>query len=286
MMKTGSEDITRGRAIQMLLTMGFFILPGTNALGKLAKPDSNNTLRNRFAKQTEHHSMKTIGVLGGLGPQATMDLEMRIHKISQQLIPAAQNSGYPPMVVQYFRHTPVLLDSNFKPLFPMQPDPRLIEAVKALSTISDFLVVPSNGMHVFQNEFERATGKKMISMIDAVLNEAKRRSWKKIGVMGLMSPKVYIDRFEEQGIRYETIDTTLQEKLNQAIFRVMEGREDSSDCDVVMEAVKYFRSKNVDGIIPGCTEIPFLLGNEMNADDVINPAQLLAEAAVKFAMKD
>ena len=29
--------------------------------------------------------MKTIGVLGGLGPQATMDFEARIHTVSQQL---------------------------------------------------------------------------------------------------------------------------------------------------------------------------------------------------------
>jgi len=30
--------------------------------------------------------MKTIGVLGGLGPQATMDFEARLHAVSQQLI--------------------------------------------------------------------------------------------------------------------------------------------------------------------------------------------------------
>ena len=39
--------------------------------------------------------MKTIGVLGGLGPQATMDFEERIHTVSQQLIAQHGNSGYP-----------------------------------------------------------------------------------------------------------------------------------------------------------------------------------------------
>ena len=43
--------------------------------------------------------MKITGVLGGLGPQATMDFEARIHRISQQLIPRQANTGYPPMVV-------------------------------------------------------------------------------------------------------------------------------------------------------------------------------------------
>ena len=31
--------------------------------------------------------MKSIGVLGGLGPQATMDFEERIHRAAQDLIP-------------------------------------------------------------------------------------------------------------------------------------------------------------------------------------------------------
>ena len=30
--------------------------------------------------------MKTIGVLGGLGPQATMDFEARVHRVAQRLI--------------------------------------------------------------------------------------------------------------------------------------------------------------------------------------------------------
>jgi aspartate/glutamate racemase len=43
--------------------------------------------------------MKTIGVLGGLGPQATMDFEVRLHAVSQQLIAPNASTGYPPMLV-------------------------------------------------------------------------------------------------------------------------------------------------------------------------------------------
>jgi len=40
----------------------------------------------------------------------------------------------------------------------------------------------------------------------------------------------------------------------------------------------------VDGIIPGCTEIPFLLGGIDGEPDLVNPIQLLAAAAVRRAM--
>ena len=56
--------------------------------------------------------------------------------------------------------------------------------------------------------------------------------------------------------------------------------------ELAMEAVEIFRARDVDGIILGCTEIPLLLGDAAHATDLINPGQLLAEAAVKFAMEE
>jgi aspartate racemase len=53
---------------------------------------------------------------------------------------------------------------------------------------------------------------------------------------------------------------------------------------VAREAVETLRSRGVDGIIPGCTEIPLLLEGEMDAPDLLNPAQLLAEAAIRHAL--
>ena len=56
--------------------------------------------------------MMTIGVLGGLGPQATMDFEARVHRVAQELIAPNVNSGYPPMVVYYYRFVPPRCDRN------------------------------------------------------------------------------------------------------------------------------------------------------------------------------
>ena len=57
-------------------------------------------------------AMKTIGVLGGLGPQATMDFEQRLHRAAQRVIPQQLNGGYPPTVVWYCRHPPVVVTED------------------------------------------------------------------------------------------------------------------------------------------------------------------------------
>jgi aspartate/glutamate racemase len=40
----------------------------------------------------------------------------------------------------------------------------------------------------------------------------------------------------------------------------------------------------VDGVVLGCTEIPLLLGEDAEAEDLVSPAALLAEAAVRMAI--
>src|SRR5262245_35018232 len=121
--------------------------------------------------------MKTIGVLGGIGPQATMDFEARVHSISQQRIPQHDNSGYPPMIVYYHRSPPMRLDEHSSPLVPLQLDTRLLEAAKKLGSTADFLVVPCNSAHQFQHELEQTSGLKVLSMIDLAVNEVRRRGW-------------------------------------------------------------------------------------------------------------
>src|SRR5205085_9039204 len=110
--------------------------------------------------------MKTIGVIGGLGPQATMDFEGRVHAVSQRLIPQFANSGYPPMVVYYHRYAPFVVDEHGVPIPPRRPEPRLTEALGKLGQMVDFLVITSNAPHVFQGLIEETSGRKVLSMIN------------------------------------------------------------------------------------------------------------------------
>jgi aspartate racemase len=64
----------------------------------------------------------------------------------------------------------------------------------------------------------------------------------------------------------------------------MEGREDERDRRRVREAVAWLRGRGVEGIILGCTELPLLLREHADAANLLNPAQLLAEAAVQLAL--
>jgi aspartate racemase len=230
-------------------------------------------------------SMKTIGVLGGIGPQATMDFEARVHRESQRRIPKHANAGYPPMVVCYHRAPPIIVDERGHPVRPLQIDPAFLRAAERLRGSADFLVIPSNTPHVFKDQIERASGLPLLSILDVTLAEVRSRGWKKIGVVGMGDPTFYTSRLAEMGLGFETLDPALRDRVDGAVIRLMEGSEDA-DCRLVArEAVAVLRERGVDGIILGCTEIPLLLGADAEAADLVNPAQLLAQAAVARALE-
>ncbi len=234
---------------------------------------------------SEPREMKTIAVLGGVGPQATMDFEARVHRESQRRIPAMNFSGYPPMVVHYYRRAPFLLDEQGTPIQPLKVDPEFLRAAARLSGSGDFLVIPSNATHLFEAEIERASGLEVLSIIEVTLAEVQNRGWKKIGVLGFGEPTVYTNRLTAMRMDFEILDPELRPGLDAAIFRLIEGREDDSSRRAAKEAVAALRGRGVDGIILGCSEIPLLLGADAEAPDLVNPVERLAKAAVSRALE-
>ena len=208
--------------------------------------------------------MKAIGVLGGIGPQATMDFEARVHAAARRLIPANANQGYPPLAVIYLRHAPILLADDGTPVEPKRLDPRLLDAARRLGAWADCHVVTSNGVHRWRQDIAAAAGRPVLSMIEATLDEGARRRWRTVGVLTFTEPGVY-----------------QQQRLDAVVLPFMAGQGGPAARATVRAAVDGLRARGVDGVILGCTELPLLLGPEAEAPDLINPTQLLAEAAVR-----
>lgn len=243
----------------------------------------------KASSETEVPSnMKTIGVIGGLGPQATMDFEERVHKVAQKLIPQFVNRGYPPMLVYYFRHAPMILAPDGSTPSVLEPDPRLLEAAKIVGSHADFLVITSNTPHFFKKQIEVAAGRPILSIVDVTIEEIKRRQLKNVGILAIgdtLKHKLYQNRLDEIGVAWIAIPEELAQKLDESIWAVMEGENSEKLTGPAKKAINYLRAQGTEGIILGCTEIPLLLQAPTEEPDWLNPSQLLAEAAIRYALK-
>ena len=229
--------------------------------------------------------MRKLGILGGFGPQATTDFAVRLHRAAQAIVPQHNNAGYPPLLAYYHRRAPIVVRDDGSPVLPLQPDPELLAMARLLGRWADLLVIISNGAHAIQAEIEQAADRPVVSMIDATLAELRRRQVRRVGVLGLFGPRIYQEPLAALGIACDTVDAELQARLDQAIFAVMEGRAAEVQA-VGQEAVAALRARGVDAIVLGCTEIPFLVPELEHDPAILNPTQLLAEAAVRAAVSE
>lgn len=229
--------------------------------------------------------MKTIGVLGGIGPQATLDFEARIHAEARKLVPPRFNEGYPPMVTVYLRHAPVLQQADGTPQQPLTLDPRVLDAARRLGDWADLLVITSNTPHLFLDRIREAAGIEVLSLVDVAIEEVLRRARRPVGLVGLGLPRVYVERFEREQIEAVCAPQALRARLDEAILELMEGSTTERQRRAARDAVESVREQGARTTVLGCTEIPLLLGEvESGAEDLVNPARLLAREAVRRAV--
>ena len=115
--------------------------------------------------------------------------------------------------------------------------------------------------------------------------ELVRRGVQDVGLLGLGIPRVYAERFARAHLETTTAPEELRARLDAAILHVMEGTTTPEDRNCAREAVSHLRDAGASVIVLGCTEIPLLLGELVDAGDLVNPAQLLAEAVVRRALE-
>lgn len=164
--------------------------------------------------------MQTIGVIGGMGPQATMDFEARVHAVSQRLIPPSKATGYPTMIVYYCRHAPLLLHPDGAPILPPQVHPGLLHAAKVVGAAADFIVMTANGPHGFQALVEQEAGRPVLSMIELTIAGVQRRGLRQIGVIELGTRTMYAEPLVASASRPPTFQPKCSNRLTPASSRI------------------------------------------------------------------
>lgn len=225
---------------------------------------------------------KTPGIIGGMGPAATLDLFSKILKAT----PAKRDQDHIHIIIDNFPQIPdrtaFLLGKGENPL------PYILKSVRTLERANvDVLCMPCNTAHYFVEDIRKATPLPFISIIESTLNEIKSsfKDSKKIGLLasdGTIIGKVYHNIFEAE--RYRII-TPLEEKQHEVmkiVYSIKAGKmeENVQTFEEIIEHMKFLGSEVV---ILGCTELPILLKYFEPSLPVIDATSCLAKEIVDFA---
>ncbi len=224
-----------------------------------------------------------IGILGGMGPEATADLFYRIIRAT----PAKKDQD----------HLRVIIDSNAK--IPDRtaailhggpsPLPMMIETAKNLEMAgASFLIIPCNTAHYYIDELRREIGIPVVSMIEVTASRLKNMNFKKVGLIatdGTVKTGLYQNALGKEGINVLVPSESLQKEVMSAIYdHIKAGDLNTGRKKVLMVANELIR-KGVEAIICGCTEISLVLKEGDISVPVVDPLQMLAEEAVRLAFE-
>lgn len=225
-----------------------------------------------------------IGILGGMGPEATADLFHKIIKNTE----AVRDQDHLRVLVdsnpKIPDRTPAMLDTGESPL------PMMIETAKNLEKAgADFIVIPCVSAHYFIEELRKGIAIPVISIIDEVTREITR-SYPGMGRVGLLATtgtikvRLFQDRLHEVGI--EVLVPSPQNQKNlvmSAIYGVKAGSISPENREKILKASKELIEKGAKGIIGGCTEVPLVVQQRDMEVPFFDCLDILAQAAIRRA---
>lgn len=226
---------------------------------------------------------KKIGILGGMGPEATVYMYDNIVKRTkvekdQDHIHVIINSypKVPPRTVAILNEGP-------------SPTPYLVEGIKTLNAAgADFIIIPCVTAHHFLSEVKQEVDFDYISLLDEALAWTKRH-YPKIKTVGIISStgtlisRLFHDCFAEQGIELISPNHDEQDDVMDAIFGdkgIKAGFTQGKPKDMIVDVAIKLISKGAEAILAGCTEVPLVLLDEDIPSPLIEPMQIVAEASI------
>ena len=229
---------------------------------------------------------KKIGIIGGVGPQATTVLYDSIIKISQKKYYAQNNDEYPHICIESIPIPDFISNTNKIKLAKKM----LIETVNSLDKNgATILAIASNTVHVLLDELKHETSVPFISMIDCVVEKCKNLKCEKAGILAstvTVNSKIYTQKLEQQHIACLTPDIPQQKVIDKIIKYVLAGQDNGSERQAYIDILNDMYSKGADTVILGCTELPLAINYEALGNKVINSMENLAENLVDYYYSD
>lgn len=227
---------------------------------------------------------KIAGILGGMGPEATVDLMNRVIRAT----PAKDDVDHIRMVVDNNPKVP----SRIKALIQgdgTSPGPCLREMARKLESWGvDFLAMPCNTAHFYHQEIQEAVSIPVLDMIELAVS-AVGEQCTRVDTVGLIAStavinlNIYKNAFARQNINIISPQPRLQDELMSAIRRIKTGSYGEETCQTMQEAADNLVQNKAQVLLIACTEISIISQRIRAEVPVLDAAQILAEAIIKEA---
>ena len=214
--------------------------------------------------------MKTLGVIGGMGPLATVAFLERL----QALTPATCDEDHIRVLADIHPRVP---NRHAEPQAAGEEIGRMAARLRDMG--AEVLAMPCNTAHAHVGRI-RAAGVPFIDMIAETVEAVRTAGGRRVGVLATPGGEaLYIAALTAAGMDPVTLEGEDRAAFMSAVLGVKGGETTRSRAGMIRLA-KALESAGADHLIGGCTEVPLLLKAEDVSVPLTDTAEVLAAACV------
>ena len=226
--------------------------------------------------------MKALGIIGGLGPESTIDYYGRIIALYRE---RTGDGSYPQFIINSINLQKGLDFMNANDLAGMGD--YLVEAIGKLARAgATFGLISANTPHIVFDEVALKSPIPLISIVEATCAAAEARKLKRLALFGTrytMQATFYPKVFSREGIELLVPDPSDQAYIHDKYLdELVSGKflpETRAGLLAVVDRMKAMH--DIDGVILAGTELPLILSDaEYQGIPFLDTTEIHCEAAV------
>jgi aspartate racemase len=228
--------------------------------------------------------MKTVGIIGGLGPETTaefyLDLVFSCQKKDRTHRPSVLISSVPvPYQIEEEAVSKNIGIEKFAPFL-------LHEAQRLEKSGADFLVMPCNSLHVFIETIRESVHIPVLSIIEETTAFLKKNNFQHVGIVSTSATiqnKLYETAFEKNNIAYTTPEALQQAKLGKLIHHLIMGQQNNREREELIKIINDFEPKEVDCVVLACTDLQLLMPTHPRLK-IFDTMKIFVDATVEYVL--
>lgn len=230
--------------------------------------------------------MKTIGLLGGLTWESTLEY----YRIINQLVNKRLGKHHAARIAMFSVDMQDVENYAGKSDWAGLAGFVINNVKKVEAAGADCLLLSANTMHMFADEVQKAVSIPLLHITDATAEKIQEKGFTKVGLLGTkptMEMGFYKDRLKvKHGIETIIPDEEERNIVHHIIFTdLFAGVLNSESRKKILVIMNSLIDKGAQGIILGCTEIPLLIKSTDTDIVLFDTTEIHATVAVDFALR-
>lgn len=231
--------------------------------------------------------MKRIGIVGGLGPEPTIEYYRTIINTYRQ---QGETKDTPEIII---------VSLNLQDFIQMMESGQkaiiigwLAQAVQDLRGAgADFALIAAGTPHIFFGEIARLSPIPLLSVVEETCNLITKVGLKRIGLFGTkftMQSDLYQRVFSKSHVSVFVPPQEDQVLIHGKLIEELQFGHviDETRKELLSIVKKMIKTHSIQGLILGCTELPLILPKEGFGIPFFNTTKIHAESAVQYCLLD